>query len=124
MPITPYLKGKAFDPNLVRTMGTAFERVCDALDCEKGRPSGTTRRSRVGVWHRDRWKHSRALFDPVMRTSLRSAAEPSMAGHGHLPHTCLQASCLDLSPSAILFKFTCPSARKIGRASCRESGLL
>ena len=35
MPITPYLRGKAFDPDLVRTMGAAFERVCNALDCGK-----------------------------------------------------------------------------------------
>jgi len=35
MPITPYLKGKAFEPDLIRTMGAAFERVCSALDCEK-----------------------------------------------------------------------------------------
>ena len=35
MPITPYLKGKAFDPDLIGTMGAAFDRVCNALDCEK-----------------------------------------------------------------------------------------
>jgi len=36
MPIAPYLlKGKAFDPDLIRTMGAAFERLCNALDCKK-----------------------------------------------------------------------------------------
>jgi len=35
MPITPYLKGKAFDPDSTRTMGAAFDRVCNVLDCEK-----------------------------------------------------------------------------------------
>ena len=36
MPITPYLlKGKEFDPDLIRTIGAAFERVCNALDCKK-----------------------------------------------------------------------------------------
>ena len=35
MSITPYLKGQVFHPDLIRTMGVAFERVCDALDCEK-----------------------------------------------------------------------------------------
>ena len=35
MAITPYLKGRAFEPDLTRTMGIAFQRVCDALDCEK-----------------------------------------------------------------------------------------
>src|SRR5262249_61621664 len=34
MTITPYLKGKAFDPDLIRTMGAAYERDCNALDCE------------------------------------------------------------------------------------------
>ena len=31
MPITPFLKGQAFDPELVEAMGTAFVRTCDAL---------------------------------------------------------------------------------------------
>ena len=35
MSITPYMKGKAFDPDLIRTMDAAYERACNALDCEK-----------------------------------------------------------------------------------------
>ena len=31
MPITPFLKGQAFDPELVEAMSAAFERTCDAL---------------------------------------------------------------------------------------------
>ena len=31
MPITPFLKGQAFDPELVEAMGAAFSKSCDAL---------------------------------------------------------------------------------------------
>jgi hypothetical protein len=31
VPITPFLKGQAFDPELVEAMGTAFVSTCDAL---------------------------------------------------------------------------------------------
>jgi hypothetical protein len=31
VPITPFLKGQAFDPELVSAMGTAFSQTCDAL---------------------------------------------------------------------------------------------
>ena len=31
MPITPFLKGQAFDPELVEAMSAAFESTCDAL---------------------------------------------------------------------------------------------
>lgn len=31
MPITPFLKGQAFDPELVEAMGAAFSNTCDAL---------------------------------------------------------------------------------------------
>lgn len=31
MPITPYLKGQPFDPELVRAMGIAFENACKEL---------------------------------------------------------------------------------------------
>jgi hypothetical protein len=31
VPITPFLKGQAFDPELVEAMGTAFSKTCDAL---------------------------------------------------------------------------------------------
>ena len=31
MPITPFLKGQAFDPELVNAMGVAFSNTCDAL---------------------------------------------------------------------------------------------
>jgi hypothetical protein len=31
MPITPYLKGQAFDPEMVKAMGIAFERACGEL---------------------------------------------------------------------------------------------
>ena len=31
MPINPFLKGQAFDPELVEAMGAAFVRTCDAL---------------------------------------------------------------------------------------------
>ena len=31
MPITPFLKGQAFDPELVEAMGAAFSKTCDAL---------------------------------------------------------------------------------------------
>jgi elongation factor P hydroxylase len=31
MPITPFLKGQAFDPELVNAMGAAFSKTCDAL---------------------------------------------------------------------------------------------
>ncbi len=31
MPITPFLKGQAFDPELVEAMGAAFVSTCDAL---------------------------------------------------------------------------------------------
>ena len=31
VPITPFLKGQAFDPELVEAMGVAFVSTCDAL---------------------------------------------------------------------------------------------
>ena len=31
LPITPFLKGQAFDPELVEAMGAAFVSTCDAL---------------------------------------------------------------------------------------------
>ncbi len=31
MPITPFLKNQAFDPELVRAMGLAFQRACEQL---------------------------------------------------------------------------------------------
>jgi hypothetical protein len=31
VPITPFLKGQAFDPELVEAMGAAFVSTCDAL---------------------------------------------------------------------------------------------
>ncbi len=35
MPITPFLKGQAFDPEVVEAMGAAFAKTCDALDLTK-----------------------------------------------------------------------------------------
>jgi hypothetical protein len=31
VPIIPFLKGQAFDPELVEAMGVAFSKTCDAL---------------------------------------------------------------------------------------------
>ena len=31
MPITPYLRGQAFDPEAIQVMGVVFENVCKAL---------------------------------------------------------------------------------------------
>jgi len=31
MPITPFLKGQAFDPEAIKAMGAALERACNAL---------------------------------------------------------------------------------------------
>lgn len=31
MPIIPFLKGQAFDPEVVEAMGVAFSNTCDAL---------------------------------------------------------------------------------------------
>jgi len=31
VPITPFLKGQAFDPELVNAMAAAFSKTCDAL---------------------------------------------------------------------------------------------
>ena len=31
MPITPYLAGRAFEPELIREMSLALQSVCDAL---------------------------------------------------------------------------------------------
>ncbi len=35
VPITPFLKGQAFDPEVVEAMGAAFAKTCDALDLTK-----------------------------------------------------------------------------------------
>ena len=35
MPITPFLRGQAFDPELVNAMGAAFSETCDALGLTK-----------------------------------------------------------------------------------------
>jgi hypothetical protein len=31
MPITPFLKGRVFEPNVTRAMGIAFENTCKSL---------------------------------------------------------------------------------------------
>ena len=31
MPITPFLRGQAFDPELIELMGAAFSKTCDEL---------------------------------------------------------------------------------------------
>lgn len=31
MPITPFLRGQAFDPELIEMMAAAFSKTCDAL---------------------------------------------------------------------------------------------
>lgn len=31
MPITPFLRGQAFDPELIESMGAAFSKTCEAL---------------------------------------------------------------------------------------------
>lgn len=31
MPITPFLKSKVFDPDLIKAMGLAFEKACRTL---------------------------------------------------------------------------------------------
>ena len=39
MPITPFLKGQAFDPELVEAMGAAFVKTCKSFDLnERGDP--------------------------------------------------------------------------------------
>ncbi len=35
MPITPFLKGQAFDPEVVEAMGVAFTKTCEAFDLQK-----------------------------------------------------------------------------------------
>ena len=34
MPITPYLAGQAFDPQVIETMSAAFVAACEALASE------------------------------------------------------------------------------------------
>ena len=36
MPITPFLKGRAFRPEVLRNMGTAFVAVCQNLELNDG----------------------------------------------------------------------------------------
>ena len=36
MPITPYLAGQAFDPEVIETMSAAFMAACDALHLKVG----------------------------------------------------------------------------------------
>jgi hypothetical protein len=31
VPITPFLRGQAFDPELIESMGAAFSKTCDTL---------------------------------------------------------------------------------------------
>jgi len=38
MPITPYLNGRTFDPEIVMLMGAAFERACATLKIRKENP--------------------------------------------------------------------------------------
>jgi len=35
VPITPYLKGRTFDPATIKVMGIAFEKACATLQIEK-----------------------------------------------------------------------------------------
>jgi hypothetical protein len=36
VPITPFLRGQAFDPELVNAMGAALSKTCDALGLTEG----------------------------------------------------------------------------------------
>jgi len=35
VPITPFLRGQAFDPELVHAMGEAYSKTCDAIGLTK-----------------------------------------------------------------------------------------
>ena len=40
MPITPFLAGQAFDPEIIETMSDAFVAACDALHLKVGDDPG------------------------------------------------------------------------------------
>ncbi len=42
MPIGPFLRGQAFDPELIELMGAAFSKTCDALGLAERSDSITT----------------------------------------------------------------------------------
>jgi hypothetical protein len=47
MPITPYLRRKVFDPEIITAMGVAFEQACRALGLSLTRDAVTERVAQV-----------------------------------------------------------------------------
>jgi hypothetical protein len=47
MPITPYLKAEAFDPDTTRAMGVAFEKACRRLGLSLTHDAMTERVAKV-----------------------------------------------------------------------------
>lgn len=43
MPITPFLRGQAFDPETVEAMGKAFVTTCEALGLSSNRADAATK---------------------------------------------------------------------------------
>jgi elongation factor P hydroxylase len=77
VPITPFLKGQAFDPELVSAMGAAFSNTCDALGLTKRTDPITTLVAEKIIELAER-----GLRDP---TAMHRTAMTELESDPHLP---------------------------------------
>jgi hypothetical protein len=65
MPIRPYLAGQAFEPDMIRSMSSALESVCDTLRLKMVDDGATRLVAQKIIEHAQRGIH-----DPAMLTKL------------------------------------------------------
>jgi hypothetical protein len=79
MPITPYLRGQAFDPETIQVMGVAFENTCQALGLRETTDPITTLVARTVIEMAQRGiKGADRLTDAV----LKEIEQPAGSGQG------------------------------------------
>jgi len=72
VPITPFLRGQAFDPELVNAMGQAFSETCDALGLTKHTDPTTTVVAEKIIELAERGLRSPIAIHRIAMTELKS----------------------------------------------------
>ena len=72
MPITPFLRGQAFDPELVNAMGAALSKTCDALGLTKRTDPTTTLVAEKIIELAERGLRSPTAIHRMAMTELKS----------------------------------------------------
>ena len=93
MPIIPFLRGQAFDPELIEAMSTAFTKACDTLGLVDRadpvtEPCGTPSYRTCGT------RYSRpngALFHELLRDLKQIRSRPPCSGREHWGRSGLNA---------------------------------